>query len=84
MTRKLLGPIRLGLIGLACDVGSIVWVSIWSYHAPQNGPLVLIVERHIPVYPRYLASIGVLLIVAALIWGVAASVGNKAFDRRLQ
>jgi hypothetical protein len=84
MTRKLAKPILLGLLGLACDVGSIVWVSIWSYQAPQRGPLTLIVERHIPVYPRYLASVGLLLIVAALIWGVAASVGNKIFDRRLQ
>ena len=81
MTRKLVGPIRLGLLGLACDVGSIVWAVMWSYWVRRDDPPGWIIDRFPPVLPRYLFFFGLLLLAVALIWGVTPHIRYRIFNR---
>jgi hypothetical protein len=82
MTRKLAGPIRVGLLGLMCFLGSIVWMEIWSYWVRRDDPPGWIIDRFPPILPRYLFVFGLLLLAVALIWGVMACIRHKVFNRQ--
>jgi hypothetical protein len=65
------------LVGIALYIGAIAWVGIWSYLVKRNDPPGWIVDRAIPGGPYWLGGFAGLLIVSALVWGVAAWAKRK-------
>jgi hypothetical protein len=75
---KAVTPFRLGMLGVFCCVGGVVWVAVWSYLAHRNDPPGWIIDISTPVAPQRLAALGAMLVVASLVWGVASWIGRRA------
>jgi hypothetical protein len=71
---KSVTPLRLGVFGAAWLAVGFAWLAFWHIHVRPPDSLALSNDFEVPILPRMISLLGVLIVIAAVGWAIAVKV----------
>jgi len=68
MSKKVVTPFRLALVGVLCCATRFTWMLVWHYTVHRPETAMMDVYYIVPLFPRVVFLSGILLLLASGVW----------------